>query len=499
MAIYHCSISNVSRASGSSSCANLAYISGEKIHDERIDTTYNFSHKDRILETGTIIPDNAPNKFLNPSILFNELEKFERADNARTAKKIQVALPKELNLAEQKKIVEDFIKHNLIAQGYCATYAIHDGGKNQNYHAHILVANRPLNSKGEWDCKRKMSYALDSNGNRIPQLDSSGKQKVDSHGRKQWKRISTTKNLLDDKNFLLQLRKNWADEVNKHLSPELHIDHRSNSARGLIEKPTIHEGYAARAIERKGQISDRCQLNRDIKKDNAELKSLQRDIANKKQSPYLIKPSDSNLANAILNALNVVGSLGEGGMVGLKATAKKDYKRLLENASSPEEVAKILAEIEELEGELELPSGSGSFVDIVAMELEKEREIDERIRRRKRALSTSTPTGSLPNSRPADATGKNGESTSRHSTFDDPTLSSTGQNFESGIFDRRNAETERAIEDTEREIARLSQEREETARRQRESEEIESPTVEKSGTKKMRDRKSNSPSQDFNR
>ena len=77
------------------------------------------------------------------------MEKFETADNARTAKKIQIALPKEFNLAEQKNVVEDFIKHNLTTHGYCASYAIHDGGENQNYHAHILVANRPLNSKGE--------------------------------------------------------------------------------------------------------------------------------------------------------------------------------------------------------------------------------------------------------------------------------------------------------------------------------------------------------------
>ena len=35
MAIYHLSVSNVSRAKGSTSCATLAYISGEKIHDSR--------------------------------------------------------------------------------------------------------------------------------------------------------------------------------------------------------------------------------------------------------------------------------------------------------------------------------------------------------------------------------------------------------------------------------------------------------------------------------
>ena len=499
MAIYHCSISNVSRACGSSSCATLAYISGEKIYDERTGITYNFSHKDRILETGTLIPDNAPEKFLNPSTLFNELEKFETADNARTAKKIQIALPKELDLQQQKNIVEDFIKHNLTNQGYCASYAIHDGGKNQNFHAHILVANRPLNSKGEWDCKRKMAYALDSNGNRIPKLDSFGNQKTDSHGRKQWKRISVEKNLLDDKQFLFQLRQNWATEVNKHLPPELHIDHRSHSTRGLIEKPTIHEGYAARAIERKGLISERCQLNRNIKNDNAELKALQLDIANKKQSPHLIKPSDSNLAATIINALNSISSIGEGGTVGLKATSHKDYKYLLQNASSPEEVAKILAEIEELEGEIDFPSGSGIFIDLLAKELEKERELNERIRRRKRALGSSNPTGSPPDSKSPSEIGKIGESSARYSTFDSPTLSSTGQNFVSRIFDSRNSETQRAIENTELEIARLSQQREETARRQRTSEEFESSTVQSSRTKKFRDKQSDSKNKNFSR
>ena len=171
----------------------------------------------------------------------------------------------------------------------------------------------------------------------------------------------------------------------------------------------------------------------------------------------------------------------------------------MQNASSPEEVAKILAEIEELESELEPLCGSGSFIDTVAIELEKEREIDERIRRRKRALGSSTPTGSLPNSSPATSTGKIGESSARYSAFDSPTLPSARQNFDSGIFDSRNAETQRAIENTEREIARLSQQRLETERRQRTSEEFESSTIQSSRTKKLSDRQSDSKNKEFSR
>ena len=278
MAIYHCSISNVSRAKGSSSCATLAYISGEKVHDDRLDKTYQYARSERVLETGTILPASAPVEYANAETLFNEIEKHETANNARTAKKIQVALPKELGLAEYKTIIEDYIRHNLTKEGYAATYAIHDGGKKENFHAHILVTNRPINAKGEWGCKRKMAYALDENGERIPLLTNDGQQKTDSHGRKQWKRINVEQNPLDTKDFLKQLRREWAAEVNKHLEPSQYIDHRSNTARG-IEAATIHEGYAARAMEERGEVSERCQTNRDIRQENEQRRQIKAELA----------------------------------------------------------------------------------------------------------------------------------------------------------------------------------------------------------------------------
>lgn len=279
MAIYHCSVSNVSRAKGSSSCATLAYISGEKVRDERTGELYSYNRQERVVSVGTILPESAPAEYADSKVLFNAIEKHETTDNARTAKKIQVALPKELGLDEQKNIVENYIRHNITKEGYCATYAIHDGGKTGNYHAHILVANRPLNAKGEWGCKRKMAYALDEAGERIPLLDKDGQQKTDSHGRKQWKRINVEQNPLDTKEFLKQLRQEWAVEVNKHLEPSQQIDSRSNADRGIDDKPTIHEGYAARAIEAQGGISERCQVNREIRAENLHRQELRAEIA----------------------------------------------------------------------------------------------------------------------------------------------------------------------------------------------------------------------------
>lgn len=270
MAIFHMSISNVSRAKGSSSCASLAYIAASKVYEERTHQTYSYGRKERVMKVATLLPDGAPTAYADAAQLFNAIEKYEQASNARTAKKIVVALPRELSLDESDEILTDFIRDNLCANGYCATYAIHRDKDGNNPHAHILVANRQINKKGEWSSKRKMEYALDEKGERIPLIDKkTGKQKVDKRNRKQWKRISAEQNPLDKKQFLEQLREAWAVECNKHLSQEDRIDHRSNAARGIDDIPTIHEGYAARAIEARGDVSDRMEINRQIRAKNA--------------------------------------------------------------------------------------------------------------------------------------------------------------------------------------------------------------------------------------
>mgnify|MGYP001089204910 CR=1 FL=1 len=201
MAIYSCNISNVSRAKGSSSCATFSYISGEKVRDERLGKTFRYGREERVILTETLLPEGAPVEFQNPVVLFNAIEKYENTDNARTAKKIMVALPKEFDLTMQKKVVDEFIEKQITSRGYACSYAIHHDKENMNPHAHILIANRQIDKKtGEWTAKRKMEYALDEQGARIPIIDpSTGKQKVDKRNRKQWKRINAEQNVLDKK------------------------------------------------------------------------------------------------------------------------------------------------------------------------------------------------------------------------------------------------------------------------------------------------------------
>lgn len=276
MAIYSLNVSNVSRGTGSSSLATLSYISGQKIYDERLGKTYNYGRKQRIVQTGTMLPEGAPFEFTNPETMFNSIEQCDHAKNARTAKKIMIALPRELDLDQQINLIERYIKVTLTDRGYAAVYAIHTDEANHNPHVHILVPNRAINQNtGKWQPKRIMDYARDEEGNRIPIIDKkTGKQKIDKRNRKQWKRIDISRNELDRKETVVRLRKTWTKECNRYLLKDQQIDDRSYADRKIAELPTVHEGYAARSIEQRGIRSDRCQENRDIREDNKLIKIL---------------------------------------------------------------------------------------------------------------------------------------------------------------------------------------------------------------------------------
>ena len=64
----------------------------------------------------------------------------------------------------------------------------------------------------------------------------------------------------------------------------------------MDEQPTIHEGVTARALEKKGIISDRCEINRQIKADNALLRELKATV---KKLVQAVKDSIPALAEAM--------------------------------------------------------------------------------------------------------------------------------------------------------------------------------------------------------
>ena len=57
------------------------------------------------------------------------------------------------------------------------------------------------------------------------------------------------------------------------------IDHRSYVRQGKEQEPTRHEGYTAREMEKRGEVSERCQENREIKKRNNLIQTIAERLA----------------------------------------------------------------------------------------------------------------------------------------------------------------------------------------------------------------------------
>lgn len=264
MAIYHCSIKIISRSSGRSAIGASAYRAGEKLLDKESGIEHDYTQKKGIEHTEILLPTYAPREYKDRQRLWSEVQKIESASNAQLAREFEVAIPKELNFAQGRALVRDFCR-DLVKEGMCVDIALHNKGDG-NRHAHIMATTRAIKENGQWATKEKKDYAHNENGERIPLIDpATGKQKVDSRNRKQWKRITTEANDWNKREKVEQWRENWAKYCNRYLKTHnVQIDHRSYKRQGIEKIPTIHEGYTARAMERNGKTSDRCQINRDI-------------------------------------------------------------------------------------------------------------------------------------------------------------------------------------------------------------------------------------------
>lgn len=273
MSIYHCSIKNISRSSGRSAVACAAYRSGEELEDVETGITHDYRKKTGIAFAEIFLCKNAPERFQNREELWNEVEKIEKAADARLAREIEVAIPRELSLEEMKNLVAGYAKM-LTEEGMCVDAAIHL--KVGNPHAHLMCTTRKIKTDGTWDQKEKKVYALDEFGNKIPVIDQETReQKIGARGRRIWKRVTVVANDLNAKENVEKWRKMWSEHCNAYLEPEQQIDHRSYERQGKKDViPTIHEGYAAREMEKRGKLAERCEINREIAAANRDIKAI---------------------------------------------------------------------------------------------------------------------------------------------------------------------------------------------------------------------------------
>lgn len=333
MAIYHLEAKVVSRGTGRSAVAASAYLSCSKILNDYDGVQHDYTRKKGLVWQEVFLPEFAPSEWKERGVLWNAVEENEKTKDSRLAREFVVALPIELSEAQWEKLLSDFISDTFVADGMCADVAIHDPyPPGHNPHAHIMLTVRPLDEKGNWQYKTQKEYLCVKNGEeqgftadefKIAQTEGWEKQYQYKVGRKKvylppseaenhgYERASkhpkSTKfgrqnpiaERWNSEEQLVLWRAAWADVTNHHLETAGHeerIDHRSHADRGLTEQPTIHEGVVARALEKKGIVSDRCELNRQIKADNALLRELK---AQMKKLVQAVKNSLPALADAM--------------------------------------------------------------------------------------------------------------------------------------------------------------------------------------------------------
>ena len=270
MAIYHCSIKVISRGKGKSAVAAAAYRAGEKITNEFDGMTHDYTHKGGVVHTEILLPDHAPAAFSDRAVLWNEVEKIEKAKNAQLAREIELALPAELTREQNISLVREYIKKHFVAAGMCADICVHDTGGG-NPHAHVMLTMRPFDECGEWGAKQKKEYILDGDGN-----------KIYDRKKRQYKCKSVPATDWNDQSKAEEWRAAWAQICNQHLEQNGHaerIDHRSYKRQGIDQIPTVHLGVAASAMEKRGIRTERGDLNREIEVTNQKLRQLKARIS----------------------------------------------------------------------------------------------------------------------------------------------------------------------------------------------------------------------------
>ena len=292
IAIYHCSIKIVSRGKGKSAVAAAAYRSGEKLTNEWDGLTHDYTKKGGVVHSEILLPAHAPPAFSDRSTLWNSVELSEKSNNAQLAREVEIALPVELSREEQTRLVREYCSSQFVSKGMIADFNLHDTGGG-NPHAHILLTMRPLDERGAWLPKSKKEYVLDENGEKI-RLPS-GRYKTRKVDLVDWNNRENAE----------VWRRAWADLANDFLAqnnrPE-RIDHRSYERQGIDQIPTVHVGVSATQMEKKGIVTERGELNRNIKAANRILREIRRLVRGLKDWIAELKERKAALLEALTEA-----------------------------------------------------------------------------------------------------------------------------------------------------------------------------------------------------
>jgi hypothetical protein len=241
MAIYTMQIKTVSRSSGHSATAKIAYNCRDKITDLRTGEIHKYNSKkmsEDLVHSEITYKDLTLDK-KERSEIWNNAELAENRKDSRTAREYVVALPKELSTEQNIELVREFAKELTSKYNNLADWAIHnekDG--NGNIHAHILTTTREFN----------------------PETKQLGERTAI-----EWNNTKCQKNNVPvTQEQIKEIRKDWEIIQNKHLAMaglDLAVSCERKEDRATVKK---HLGKEAVALERQGIETELGNHNRTI-------------------------------------------------------------------------------------------------------------------------------------------------------------------------------------------------------------------------------------------
>lgn len=166
---YHLHVHTISKLKNQSALAAAAYRRGERLMAEASVThaaayqraqqlgndgqVFDYRRKIGVAWTGIMAPAFTPKDLLDAQTLWNTVERIEFRKNARMAREMVIALPYQVDLATQVEMLRRFVTANLVTRGMVADVAVHrppveHGGDPRNWHAHVLLTDRPMTPTG---------------------------------------------------------------------------------------------------------------------------------------------------------------------------------------------------------------------------------------------------------------------------------------------------------------------------------------------------------------
>ena len=288
----HHDIKIVQRSNRQSAVAAAAYQSGERLFSEYDQKQKYYAEKRGIVHTEIMLPPHAPPEYADRNTLWNAAEAIEKQWNSQLARRIVLAIPREIPPEQHADLLRDYCREFFVSKGMIADFAIHDK-EDGNPHAHILLTMRAMDETGKWLSKSRKVYDLDENGERI-RLPS-GNWKSHKEDTVDW----------NDQKYGEMWRQGWAAAANRYLEandrPE-RLDLRSYERQGLDKIPTVHMGPAVSQMEKRGIQTNIGNLNRDITAANRLMQSIRQMVRHLKGWIADLKEKKAALLEALQEA-----------------------------------------------------------------------------------------------------------------------------------------------------------------------------------------------------